>query len=133
MKVFIGGSKSIGKLNKRTEKMLNALIRNNHHILIGDCYGADLAVQRFLRSQGYKNVTVYTACHLARHNEGCWKEVIIKTEKTGFAAHRKKDIAMAGNCDFGIMIWDGESKGTHANIKNLKRLGKRTVIINEII
>ena len=84
--------------------MLNALIRNNHRILIGDCYGADLAVRHFLRSQGYKNVTVYTACHLARNNEGCCKEAIIKKRKTGFAAHRKKNIAMAGNCNFGIMI-----------------------------
>ena len=58
----------------------------------------------FLRPQEYKNVTVYTACHLARHNEGCWKEAIIKTEEVGFAAHRKKDIAMAGNGNFGIMI-----------------------------
>lgn len=131
MKIFISGSKSIGKLNPKVEKMLDRIIRNNHNILIGDCYGADLAVQRFLSEQGYKNVTVYTACASARNNAGNWTEKRIATEKTGFYAHRQKDIAMIKECDFGIMIFDGKSKGTLANIKDLKSSVKMMIVIDQ--
>ena len=133
MNVFIGDSKSIGKLNPKVEKVLDRIIRNNHHIILGDCYGADLAVQRFLSEQGYRNVRVYTACGAARNNAGCWAERIIHSEKTGFDAHRQKDIAIINDCDFGIMIWDGKSKGTLANIKDLKTLRKKVVVFYENI
>ena len=75
MNIFIGGSKNIGKLNAKAQKILLAVIRNHHRILIGDCHGADLATQKFLLSKGYRDVTVYTACRTARHNAGGWKEV----------------------------------------------------------
>ena len=131
MNIFIGGSKNIGRLSPVVKKMLCCIIKSNHHILIGDCYGIDLAVQHFLNEQEYENITVYTACNCARHNVGGWKEVIIATNNVGFSAHRKKDIAMANACDFGIMIWNGSSKGTFANIEDLKTLGKKVVVINE--
>lgn len=131
MNIFIGGSKNIGRLSPAVKKMLCSIIRSNHHILIGDCYGIDLAVQHFLNEQKYENITIYTACNCARRNVGGWKEVIIAADNVGFSAHREKDVAMANACDFGIMIWNGSSKGTFANIKDLKTLGKKVVIINE--
>ena len=131
--IFIGGSKSIGKLNLKVEKVLDRIIRNNHNILIGDCYGADLAVQRFLSARGYKNVTVYTACKMARNNAGWWNESRIPTEKTGFSSHRQKDIAMIKDCDFGIMIWDGKSKGTFADIEDMEKAKKKVVVLYENI
>lgn len=133
MNIFIGGSKNIGRLSSTVKKMLCSIIRSNHHILIGDCYGVDLAVQHLLNEQKYERVTVYTACNCARHNVGGWNEVNIATDNVGFSAHREKDIAMAKNCDFGIMIWNGSSKGTLANIDDLKSLGKKVVVINEHI
>ena len=131
MNIFIGGSKNIGRLSPTVKKMLCSIIRNNHHILIGDCYGVDLAVQHFSNEQKYDSVTVYTACNCARHNVGGWREVIVTTDNVGFSAHREKDIAMANACDFGIMIWNGSSKGTLANIEDLKTLGKKAVVISE--
>lgn len=131
MNIFIGGSKNIGRLSSAVKKMLCSIIKNEHHILIGDCYGIDLAVQHFLNEYGYEKVTVYTACNTARHNIGNWSTIIINTDNVGFSAHREKDIAMAETCDFGIMIWNGSSKGTLANIENLKSLGKKVVIISE--
>lgn len=133
MKIFIGGSKNIGRLSPKVKKMLNSIIRNEHYILIGDCYGMDLAVQHFLKEKEYKNVTIYTSCNRARHNVGGWAEVIINTEKWGFSAHREKDIAMTETCDFGIMIWNGSSKGTFANIEDLKNLSKKVIVINETV
>lgn len=131
MNIFIGGSKNIGRLSSDVKKMLCSIIKNEHHILIGDCYGIDLAVQHFLNERGYVKVTVYTACNTARHNVGRWNEINIVTNNVGFFAHREKDIAMANACDFGIMIWNGSSKGTLANIEDLKSLGKKVVIIRE--
>lgn len=131
MNIFIGGSKNIGRLSTTVKKMLCSIIRSNHHILIGDCYGIDLAVQHFLNEQKYDSVTVYTACNCARHNVGGWKETNIATDNVGFTAHREKDNAMANACNFGIMIWNGSSKGTFANIEDLKTLGKKAVVISE--
>lgn len=62
MNIFIGGSKEIGTLSPNLKKMLYFIIRQSHHILLGDCYGVDLAVQRFLKEQNCKYVTVYSAC-----------------------------------------------------------------------
>lgn len=131
MNIFIGGSKEIGTLSPAVKKMLYAIIRNGHHILLGDCYGIDLAVQRFLKEQNYRCVTVYTACNNVRNNVGNWDEVIIKSSKMGYLAHKEKDIKMALDCDFGIMIWDGKSKGTAANIDYLTTLGKKVIIIRD--
>ena len=131
MNIFIGGSKNIGRLSPAVKKMISSIIKNEHHILIGDCYGIDLAVQHFLNEHGYEKVTVYTACNTVRHNVGGWNEVNIATDNVGFSAHREKDIVMAKICDFGIMIWNGNSKGTLANIEDLKSLGKKVVIISE--
>ena len=131
MNIFIGGSKNIGRLSTTVKKMLCSIIRSNHHILIGDCYGIDLAVQHFLNEQKYDSVTVYTACNCAIHNVGGWKETNIATDNVGFTAHREKDNAMANACNFGIMIWNGSSKGTFANIEDLKTLGKKAVVISE--
>lgn len=36
---------------------------------------------------------------------------------------------MVRECDFGIMIWNGKSKGTAANIDYLTTLGKKVVIV----
>lgn len=40
---------------------------------------------------------------------------------------------MTETCDFGIMIWNGSSKGTFANIEDLKNLSKKVIVINETV
>lgn len=129
MKIFIGGSKEIGTLPYRMKKILYSIVKQSHEILIGDCYGTDLAVQQYLNKMKYRNVTVYTACKKARNNIGNWKEISVETDKTGFEAHRQKDSLMAEECDFLIMLWNGKSKGTYANIKELEDKGKKVILI----
>lgn len=46
MKIFIGGSKKIGVLPYRMEKILYSIVKQSQKILIGDYYGTDLAVQQ---------------------------------------------------------------------------------------
>ena len=96
MKLFIDGSKTIGKLPDKAAETITAACRDSHEILIGDCYGIDLAVQRLLAGLEYENVTIYTACPKARNNIRNWQEQRIATNQTGFAAHREKDQAMIG-------------------------------------
>ena len=110
MKIFIGGSKTIGKLPDKAAETIAAACRESHEILIGDCYGIDLAVQRLLAGLEYENVTVYTACPKARNKLRDWQEQRIVTDQTGFAAHREKDQAMIAACDLAIFIWDGKQR-----------------------
>lgn len=131
MKIFIGGSKTIGRLSPRVKKAITDFMAGGHDILLGDCYGVDLAVQHFLSESSYKKVTVYTACDKARHNTGAWNEKVIKTDKIGYSAHRQKDKAMIEKCDFAMMVWDGKTKGTRANIEELKKVNKKVVVFSE--
>ena len=129
MKIFIGGSKEIGSLPYRMKKILYSIVKQSHEVLIGDCYGTDLTVQQYLNKMKYRNVTVYTACKKARNNIGNWKENRVETDKAGFEAHRQKDSLMVEVCDFSIMLWNGKSKGTYANIRELEDKGKRGILI----
>ena len=132
MKIFICGSKMCANLPEKAKKYITCLCHKNHSILIGDCYGIDLSVQQHLYKSGYQNVVVYTACNKARNNVGRWQEISVSTDKTGFEAHREKDKAMIADCDCGIAIWDGISKGTRMNTEDLKSSGKRVVIYSTV-
>ena len=124
MKVFIGGSKNQTKLTERMVTQIDAYIGRDCPILIGDCYGIDLSVQRLLAERSYKQVTVYCSGDVPRNNVGGWSVVALKSDKRGYEFYRQKDIAMTADCDCGYMIWDGVSKGTKQNIADLERLGK---------
>ena len=108
MKVFISGSRSISCLNYT----LNNL--NGNEVLIGDCYGIDLAVQTYLKSLNYPFVTVYHINSHPRNNVGNWQ-----THRIRATSYTAKDIAMTSDCDAGIVIWDGMSKGSLSNIHRL--------------
>ena len=40
-----------------------------------------------------------------------------------------KDISMAEDADYGLMVWDGESKGTLNNILLMKKLNKKFFVV----
>ena len=44
-KVFLGGSKRIGRVPEKVAAYLDSFIESGEHFLIGDCHGADLALQ----------------------------------------------------------------------------------------
>jgi putative RNA 2'-phosphotransferase len=55
-----------------------------------------------------------------RNNIGNWHIVATQSEiKSGYDFYKQKDIAMANDCDYGFMIWDGKSRGTKNNIIRL--------------
>lgn len=132
---FISGSKSISKLPDLAKILIEQFIKNNDEILIGDCYGVDVAVQKYLESKGYCNVTIYCSGESPRNNfvTGAKVRSCAEVAKglTGSAFHYVKDIQMACDCDQALMIWDGKSKGTSENIRRIKEMGKPYSIINE--
>lgn len=46
----------------------------------------------------------------------------------GLDYHSLKDLAMAEAADYGLMLWDGKSKGTVSNVVNLSRDHKPVVV-----
>lgn len=135
MKIFISGSKSISKLPELAKIFIDQFIENNDEILVGDCYGVDAAVQKYLESKGYRNVTIYCSGETPRNNFVTEAKVhsCVEAAKglTGSAFHYVKDIQMAQDCDQALIIWNGKSKGTGENIRRIKEMGKPYRIINE--
>lgn len=134
MKVFISGSKSISKLPEEVKSSLDEHIALGTEFLVGDCYGVDVAVQKYLESKGCGNVTIYCSGETPRNNFTTGAKVCSCAEAakglTGNAFQYVKDIQMAQDCDTALMIWDGKSKGTGENIRRVKEMGKPYKVIN---
>ncbi len=115
----------VSEIDDKVKEKLNEFIKNGDEILIGDCWGTDTSVQKFLVESNYKNVTVYASGDKVRNNVGRFKVHKVKADDVvGFDFYRSKDIAMADEADCGYMIWDGKSKGTLHNIIDLNNRNK---------
>jgi len=112
---------------------IDQFIENGDEILVGDCYGIDAVVQKYIESKGFSNVTVYCSGVIPRNNFTSSAKIRSCAEAakglSGNAFHYVKDIQMANDCDQALMIWDGESKGTAENIRRMKEMGKPFVVI----
>lgn len=127
--VFMGGSRSISRLNPALRAKLNAVLRKNYKIVIGDANGADKAVQKHLHDRRYPNVVVFSMGQ-SRNNLGNWPTKYVHSEDStgGFEYYSKKDIRMADESDCGLMLWDGKSKGTLRNIHHLLQENKTVLV-----
>ena len=130
MKVFVAGPRAISNLDKNVEDKLNSIIKNNYTVLVGDANGIDKSVQQYFYNNNYKNVNVYASQGKARNNIGNWivQGVEVPKNVKGFDFYAAKDSAMAKNADYGLMLWNGKSKGTLNNIINLTKQNKRVLI-----
>jgi hypothetical protein len=127
--VFIGGSRAISKLNEPLREKLDDFIQRGCTIFIGDANGADKAVQQYLAAREYQHVVVY-CMDRCRNNLGGWstKRIARPAGPRDFAYYAAKDKAMADDAKCGMMLWDGESKGTLNNIQRLLAAGKRILV-----
>ena len=129
MKVFICGSK-IGKdwcLPDSVRACLDTIMSEGKKVLIGDCWGVDTFVQEYLNTTKYKMVTVYSSGSnpKIRSNVGQWEEKCFSPNgRTPYVFRIEKDFHMAEDCDYGVAIWDGSSKGTFINMLCLCALKK---------
>ncbi len=129
-KVFIGGSRKLSRLNADLKHRIDAIIGKRFTIMVGDANGADKAVQRYLAEKRYKNVAVFCMVGGCRNNIGNWPIRAINASEGahGFAFYSTKDRAMVDEASHGLMLWDGESKGTLNSIINLVRQHKPVVV-----
>jgi hypothetical protein len=65
-----------------------------------------------------------------RNNVGNWptREVAAPRGAKGFDYYSLKDRAMAETAEYGLMLWDGKSKGTVNNVVSLSRDHKPVVV-----
>jgi hypothetical protein len=128
--VFVAGSRQISKLPTEVRVRLDTMIEKGFQILVGDANGADKAVQRYFALKSYPNVLVHCMKDHCRNNIGKWptRQLVAPRGAKGFDYYSIKDRAMADAAEYGLMLWDGKSKGTVNNVVNLSRDHKPVVV-----
>lgn len=128
--VFLSGSRKICRLADEVRGRIGNMASTNLGIVIGDANGADKAMQSYLASISYANVTVFCAGDHCRNNVGRWSVTAIPLPHglSGRLAYEQKDKAMAKVADFGFVVWDGASSGSVANMSELLKDGKKVVV-----
>ena len=130
IKVFVSGSINIHILPQLAIEKLDSIMDKNFLVLIGDAPGVDSLVQQYLLSKNYRNVLVYYAGGTVRNNKGAWNIVHVESNNLiGRAMYTLKDKKMAKDSDYGLMIWDGKSKGTKENINEMLSLNKKFYVV----
>ena len=129
-KVFIAGSRHLSRLTADVKCRIDTMIDKGFTILVGDANGADKAVQRYLADKGYGNVVVHCMAEHCRNNAANWptREVQAPQGARGFAYYAMKDQVMVDEAAYGLMLWDGESKGTLNSVINMVRQDKPVVV-----
>lgn len=130
-KVFVAGSRRLSRLNGAVKRRIDNIVDKGLTIIVGDANGADKAVQQYLGVSHYDNVIVFCMEDGCRNNLGNWPTRRIAAAeplRRDFAYYSSKDRAMAQEADYGLMLWDGQSRGTLRNILDLVRHGKPVVV-----
>ena len=128
--VFISGSMNIKNLDSNVKKRINKIITSNFKIILGDADGVDASIQDFLVEQKASLVTVYCSGPQPRNNLGAWPVMRIDTKHAPGtrAFFTAKDLKLADDADYGMMIWDTKSTGTLSNVVELLSRKKKSVV-----
>lgn len=130
-KVFISGSRKLLFLEEPIKRRLNNIISNGFSVIVGDANGIDKSVQSYLNEKGYRNVEVFCMDIGCRNNIGNWHKRIISAPgvlRFSFDYYSTKDKAMASEADYGLMIWDGNSRGTIRNLIDLVKKNLPSIV-----
>ena len=134
VRVFISGSMRIRHLDNNVLSRINNILEKNYGVIVGDADGVDSSVQEYLKQNGAKSVLVYCTGSRPRNNLGNWEtNNVSTTSKPGTRAYfTAKDLEMANDCDYGLMVWDSKSTGTLSNaVELLSRRKKSLVYVNK--
>jgi hypothetical protein len=131
--VFIGGSIGFRHLPTSVYSRIDNIIKNQFRIYVGDAPGVDVLVQNYLKEKEYKNLTVFYSFNNnknCRNNVGNWltHAVPAHSSKSLRQFYQEKDKVMTEKATWGMMIWDGKSQGTFANIKRLLAINKQVLV-----
>ena len=130
-KVFLGGSRYLSRLNRDVMRRLDNIVNKGLMVIVGDANGADRAIQSYLASKKYERVEVFCIVGGCRNNVGNWptREIeVAPASRRDFAYYSAKDRAMGEEADCALMLWDGKSRGTLANIRDLVGQAKPVVV-----
>ncbi len=135
--VFISGSIAIKTLPAKVKESILKIMEQNMTILVGDASGIDTLVQDLCNVQSYTNLIVYTITPLPRYlsnQTSNFKHTFVDSDiKKERERQTYKDKAMSDDSTFSLVIWDGCSKGSYANIKRaLEQKKKVKIFYSEI-
>ena len=120
--VMISGSRSITDISAGLPS-IDRIMELNFLVIVGDAGGVDKLVQEYLRQSNYLNVKIYFPL---------WGGGGKPRNTTGYetvgvtGSYVDRDKMMCSVCDYGLALWDGNSRGTRDNID---RTGRKTKII----
>lgn len=128
--VFIAGSISISRLHEKVADRINKIVSSGFNVVVGDADGADTSIQECLQRYQAGKVTVYCTGDSPRNNVAEWPvhRVVSKAKPGTRAYFTAKDLEMARDSDFGLMVWDCKSTGTLSNVIELLREKKKSVV-----
>ena len=128
--VFISGSRSIKNLSPQFVDRLSNIISSNLNVIVGDAKGVDSSIQQYFHDNNYTNITVYFVGDGPRNNIGYWSTNFVKSNAAigSRAFYTAKDIEMADDADYGLMVWDTKSAGTLSNVIELLRNKKKSLV-----
>jgi len=128
--VFIAGSISISQLHEKVQERIKNIVSGDLNVVVGDADGADTSIQECLRAYHAKKVTVFCTGETPRNNVANWPvhHVQSKARSGTRAFFTAKDVEMAKNSDFGLMVWDCKSTGTLSNVIELLKAKKKSVV-----
>lgn len=134
IKVFMCGSISIKEIPPEAKKRIDNIIAKRYEILVGDADGIDYEIQKYCRDKKYFKLTIYIVGDEARKiatTEFATKQIKKDSNEIEYVPIEEenskkkpsererqwiKDKAMIDDCDYGLIIWDGESKGSYKNL-----------------
>ncbi|NLB54114.1 MAG: hypothetical protein GX808_14415 [Syntrophomonadaceae bacterium] len=130
MKVFTAGSRMVSELCPQVRQQIDLIIHNRDTILVGDSIGIDRAIQDYCLEKQYRYVKIFAANGQARNNLGRFEVVNVKVGRhlKGFDYYAAKDLVMAEEADWGLMVWNGRSKGTLNDIIHMTCLKKQVLV-----
>jgi hypothetical protein len=129
-RVVIGGSRHITRLETEVRRRLDRIVARGLPVVVGDANGADKAVQRDLHDRRFEMVEVYSADESPRNNVGGWPVRVIRPDhgRRDFDYYATKDRAMAAAATVGLMLGDGQRRGTLINVLRLASRDKPVVV-----
>lgn len=129
-RVFVGGSRKITRLDAEVKHRLDRIVEKRLPVVVGDANGADKAIQRYLHDRHFELVEVFSADQSPRNNLGGWSVRVVcpSHARRDFDYYATKDRAMAAEATVGLMLWDGQSRGTLLNVLRLVAEGKSVVV-----
>ncbi len=132
MRVFVCGSHAKQKLGDLEKRKLDEIMARNDEILIGDCYGTEKEVQKYLQSLSYQNVRVCVTGESTGNNligrEGTFVSAVCP--KHGDRILASKELEMMRSADYALAIWDGKGCDTWIHMLLLLSMRKRICLLH---